>query len=55
MIIFSLFGKLMKNEMPQDEGLLSQLSFSVYAGQVVFREALRQGDDKELSDMETFL
>ena len=34
---------------------LSQLSFSVYAGQVVFREALRQDDDKELSDTETFL
>ena len=33
---------------------LSQLSFSVYAGQVVFREAQQQDDDKELIDRETF-
>ena len=35
--------------------LLSQLSFSVYAGQVVFRGALRQDGDRELGDRETFL
>ena len=34
---------------------IDEESFSIYAGQVVFREALRQDDDKELSDMETFL
>ena len=33
---------------------LSQLSFSVYAGQVVFRGAHKQDDDRELGDRETF-